>query len=61
MSDQAIIDQFIAEYGQGIYRGDPNAFWLDRPVCLDLLGFGIALVVRQAVSQAAAGLRAALR
>ncbi len=26
MSDQAIIDQFISEYGQGIYRGDPNAW-----------------------------------
>jgi cytochrome c-type biogenesis protein CcmH/NrfF len=26
VSDQQIIDQFIAEYGQGIYRGDPNAW-----------------------------------
>jgi cytochrome c-type biogenesis protein CcmH/NrfF len=29
VSDQAIIDQFVAEYGQGIYRAAPNVFgWL---------------------------------
>lgn len=28
-TDKAIIDQFIAEYGPSIYRGDPSAFgWL---------------------------------
>ncbi|HTQ52959.1 MAG TPA: cytochrome c-type biogenesis protein CcmH [Bryobacteraceae bacterium] len=28
-TDKAIIDQFIADYGPGIYRGDPNAMgWL---------------------------------
>jgi len=26
ISDQAIIDQFVSEYGAGIYRGDPNAW-----------------------------------
>lgn len=40
MSDKAIIDQFIAEYGPGIYRGDPNSFgWI---VPYAAIGLGLA-------------------
>ena len=42
MSDKAIIDQFIAEYGPQVYRGDPSAFgWL---VPYLLLIPGLALI-----------------
>lgn len=43
MSDQAIIDQFIAEYGPGIYRGEPNAFgWI---VPYASIAVGLAIVI----------------
>ncbi len=42
MSDKAIIDQFVAEYGASIYRGDPSAFgWL---VPYLLIAPGLALI-----------------
>ncbi|MFB3825197.1 MAG: cytochrome c-type biogenesis protein CcmH [Bryobacteraceae bacterium] len=42
MSDQAIIDQFIAENGPGIYRADPSPFgWIVPYVGL---GAGLALL-----------------
>ncbi len=42
MSDQQIINQFIAEYGQGIYRGNPNAFgWI---VPYASIGFGLLVI-----------------
>lgn len=41
MSDQAIIDQFIAEYGPGIYRAAPNAWgWI-----IPYASVGLGLVV----------------
>ena len=41
-TDKAIIDQFVAEYGQSIYRGDPSAFgWL---VPYLLIAPGLALI-----------------
>ncbi|MFN7994199.1 MAG: cytochrome c-type biogenesis protein CcmH [Bryobacteraceae bacterium] len=41
-TDKAIIDQFIADYGQGVYRGDPSAFgWL---VPYLLIAPGLALI-----------------
>lgn len=43
VSDQAIIDQFIAEYGRSIYRGEPNAMgWI---VPYASLLFGLIMVV----------------
>ena len=43
MSDQAIIDQFIAEYGPGIYRADPNAWgWIVPYVSI---GFGLVAIL----------------
>ena len=42
MSDQQIIDQFIAEYGQGIYRGDPNAWGWVIPYAS--VGFGLLVI-----------------
>ena len=41
MSDQAIIDSFIAEYGPGIYRAEPNAFGWIIPYVTALLGMVI--------------------
>src|SRR6266508_2978929 len=42
MSDRAIIDQFVTEYGQGIYRAEPNAFgWI---VPYAALGLGLCIV-----------------
>ena len=42
MSDQAIIDQFVAEYGPGIYRADPNAWgWVVPYVSI---GFGLVAI-----------------
>lgn len=38
MSDQAIIDSFVAEYGPGIYRAQPNAFGWIIPYLSVLLG-----------------------
>lgn len=41
-TDKAIIDQFIAENGAGVYRGDPSAFgWL---VPYLLIAPGLALI-----------------
>jgi cytochrome c-type biogenesis protein CcmH/NrfF len=42
MSDQAIIDQFIGEYGQGIYRADPNAWGWVVPYAS--IGFGLVVI-----------------
>ena len=42
MSDQQIINQFIAEYGQGIYRGDPNAWGWIIPYAS--IGFGLLVI-----------------
>ena len=42
MTDKAIIDQFVAEFGPSIYRGDPSAFgWL---VPYLLIAPGLALI-----------------
>ena len=41
-TDQAIIDQFIADYGPSIYRGDPSAFGWVVPYLL--LAPGLALI-----------------
>ncbi len=41
-TDKAIIDQFVAEYGPSIYRGDPSAYgWL---VPYLLIAPGLALI-----------------
>jgi len=41
-SDQAIIDQFIAEYSPGIYRGAPKSFgWI---VTYATLGLGLVVL-----------------
>jgi len=46
--DQAIIDQFIAEYGPGIYRGDPNSFGWAVPYAMIGVGLGVLwLVIRR--------------
>ena len=37
-SDAAIIDTFIKQYGQGIYRGAPNAFGWAVPYAILALG-----------------------
>lgn len=42
MSDQAIIDQFIAEYGPDIYRAEPNAWGWVVPYAS--IGFGLAAI-----------------
>lgn len=48
MPDQAIIDQFIAEYGQGIYRGDPNAWGWIVPYVMAGIGLLVVwLVIRR--------------
>ncbi len=42
MSDKAIIDQFVAELGPSVYRGDPSAFgWL---VPYLLIAPGLAMI-----------------
>jgi cytochrome c-type biogenesis protein CcmH/NrfF len=41
MSDKAIIDQFVAEFGPGIYRGDPSAFGWLVPYLLLLPGLAL--------------------
>jgi cytochrome c-type biogenesis protein CcmH/NrfF len=49
-SDQAIIDDFIKEYGQGIYRGAPNAFgWLIPYLALALGGVAVIAFVKRAM------------
>ena len=48
VSDQAIIDQFLAQYGQGIYRGAPNALGWLVPYSSLLVGLGVVVwVVRR--------------
>lgn len=42
MSDHAIIDQFIAEYGPGIYRSEPNAW--GRAVPYASIGVGLLAI-----------------
>ena len=43
LSDQAIADEFIKEYGAKIYRADPNAFgWL---VPYSALALGVLVIV----------------
>jgi cytochrome c-type biogenesis protein CcmH len=42
-TDTAIIDDFIKQYGQGIYRGAPNAFGWAVPYAI--LAFGAAGVI----------------
>jgi cytochrome c-type biogenesis protein CcmH/NrfF len=39
--DQAIVNQFIAEYGQGIFRAEPNAFGWVVPYAVLLPGFAL--------------------
>ena len=47
-SDSAIIDDFIKQYGQGIYRGAPNAFgWLIPYLILALGGVVVIGFVRR--------------
>jgi len=42
LTDKAIIDQFVAEYGPAVYRGDPSAYgWL---VPYLLIAPGLALI-----------------
>ena len=49
-SDAAIIDTFIKEYGQGIYRAAPNAFgWLIPYAMLLLGGAAVIVFVRKAM------------
>ena len=40
-TDKAIIDQFIADYGPGIYRGDPSTFGWLVPYLLILPGLAL--------------------
>jgi cytochrome c-type biogenesis protein CcmH/NrfF len=40
-TDKAIIDQFIADYGPSIYRGDPSAFGWIVPYVLILPGLAL--------------------
>ncbi len=48
MSDQAIIDQFIAEYGPDIYRAMPNAWGRAVPYASLALGLAaICLLIRR--------------
>ena len=47
-TDQQIIDDFIKEYGQGIYRGAPNSVgWIVPYVALALGGVFIMWLVRR--------------
>jgi cytochrome c-type biogenesis protein CcmH/NrfF len=49
LSDQAIIDDFIKEYGAAIYRGAPNAFgWLIPYLALALGGAAVIAFVKRA-------------
>ncbi len=41
MSDQAIVDQFVADYGKGVFRGDPSAFGWLIPYASILIGLGV--------------------
>ncbi len=48
LSDQKILDSFIEEYGQKIFRADPNAFaWLVPYVALLLGGMVVVWFVRR--------------
>ena len=43
VSDQVIIDSFIKEYGDGIYRADPNSFgWI---IPYSALAIGVLVIV----------------
>src|SRR5690242_15535086 len=42
MTDKQILDQFVADYGQGVYRGDPSAFGWIVPYLL--IAPGLALI-----------------
>ena len=42
VSDQAIVDEFVKEFGQGVYRAEPNAFGWIVPYA-SILG-GLALI-----------------
>lgn len=41
MSDQAILDQFINDYGKGVFRGDPSAYGWAIPYASLVVGLGI--------------------
>src|SRR6266542_41483 len=41
VSDQGILDAFIADNGRGIYRGDPNAFGWIVPYASILAGLAV--------------------
>jgi len=41
LSDQAIVDQFVKEFGQSIYRAEPNAFGWVVPILSILLGLAL--------------------
>jgi cytochrome c-type biogenesis protein CcmH len=40
-SDQAILDQFISDYGKNVYRGDPSAYGWLVPYASILAGLGV--------------------
>src|SRR5579885_691293 len=40
-SDQSIIDQFINDYGKGVFRGDPSAYGWLIPYSSIVLGLGV--------------------
>jgi len=47
-SDQSIIDDFIKQYGKGIYRGAPNSFgWLVPYAILALGALAVIQYVRR--------------
>ena len=54
LTDKAIIDQFVAEFGPGVYRGDPSAYGWLVPYLLIVPGSGAHLVVHAALPQAPA-------
>lgn len=41
MTDKQITDQFVAEFGPGVYRGDPSAFGWVVPYLLIAPGLGL--------------------
>ena len=43
-SDQAILDQFINDYGKGVFRGDPSAYGWLVPYASILVGLGVILL-----------------